>query len=68
MGSVTSPTKAGAAGPPAAPLRSDQRKTARPSSDGSDTPPEGSICLAAALGSIMLSLDADRTWTHRSGG
>lgn len=68
MGSVITLTKAGAAGQRAARRGSDDRKTAQPPSDGSGLPLEGSISLAAALGSIMLSLDADRTRTHRSAG
>lgn len=68
MGSVTSLTKAGAAGQRAARRRSDQRETAGPPSDGSGMQLDGSISLAAALGSIMLSLGVDRTRTHQSGG
>lgn len=68
MGSVTSLSHAGAAGQWAARRRPDRRETERPPSNDSEMPLEGTISLAAALGSIMLSLDADRTRTHRSGG
>ncbi len=65
MGPVTSLRKAGAAGQRAARPRPDQPETSKPASDPSAM--EGPISLAAALGSIMLSLDADRSRTHQSG-
>ena len=68
MGSVTSLTKAGAAGQRAALRGLDQREAARPPSESSAMPLEGPISLAAALASIMLSLGADGAWTQRSGG
>lgn len=64
MGSVIPLLKAGAAGQGTAQHSSDQTETARPRSDGSVMPLEGSISIAGALGSIMLSLGVDRTWTH----
>ena len=68
MGSVTSLRKAGAAGQRAPRLRTEQREASRPASDASAMPVDGPISLAAALASIMLSLDPDRVRNHQSGG
>lgn len=67
MGTVTSLTKATAAGQHAARRRPDQRESARPSSNTSEMPTDGPVSLAAVLGSIMLGIEADRMRIHRSG-
>lgn len=47
--------------------KSDQGSTPGPRSDDPEMPLEGSISLAAVLGSIMLSLSVEGTRTHRAG-
>lgn len=44
---------------------SDQERAPRSHSDGTGMPIEDSSSLAAALGSIMLSLSIDGNWTPR---
>jgi len=68
MGSVTSLRKADAAGKQAAAPRTDQREASQPASDAAAIPTDGPISLAAALASLMLSLDPDRVRNHLSGG
>ncbi len=68
MGSVTSLRNADAAGMQAAGPRTDQREVSRPASDAAAIPADGPISLAAALASLMLSLDPDRVRNHQSGG
>lgn len=68
MGSATSLRKAGAAGQQTARPRTDQREASRPASDAAAIQADGPISLAAALASLMLSLDPDRVRNHQSGG
>ncbi|MGO2521486.1 MAG: hypothetical protein ACTH8F_15305 [Microbacterium sp.] len=67
MGQVAYLREAASADQPSVRRKPDHGKALGSESDEPEMPLEGSISLAAVLGSIMLSLNADGVRTYRAG-